>query len=200
MTVGPPIVAKERQLHLHFVGMAAGTGFAITYVQQQPSRILGRRVTMITTTISRTAIKARGLMTANPVSINEHATLQDAAALLTKRNISAAPVINDAGRPVGVLSRTDIIRSSSGVKNAPQMLGDFINEAKDQLSEPTHWDSVSVRQVMTPVVLSIGLHASLAEVCEKMLDRKVHRLFVIDEHGILVGVISALDVLRCLTR
>jgi CBS-domain-containing membrane protein len=33
-----------------------------------------------------------------------------------------------------------------------------------------------------------------------MLDRKVHRLFVIDQDGILVGVISALDVLRCLMR
>ena len=84
----------------------------------------------MTTTMTRSANTARGLMTDNPVSINEHATLQDAAAFLTTRNISAAPVINDAGRPVGVLSRTDIIRFSSGVPKAPQMLGEFINEAK----------------------------------------------------------------------
>lgn len=153
----------------------------------------------MTTTMTRSANTARGLMTDNPVSINEHATLQDAAAFLTTRNISAAPVINDAGRPVGVLSRTDIIRFSSGVPKAPQMLGDFINEAK-KLSDPTPRNLVAVRQVMTPVVLSVGLDASLAEVCEKMLDRNVHRLFVIDQDGILVGVISALDILRCLTR
>jgi CBS domain-containing protein len=53
---------------------------------------------------------------------------------------------------------------------------------------------------MTPVVLSVSLDASLAEVCEKMLAGKVHRLFVIDVDGTLVGVISALDVLRCLTQ
>lgn len=153
----------------------------------------------MTTTMTRSANTARGLMTDNPVSINEHATLQDAAAFLTTRNISAAPVINDAGRPVGVLSRTDIIRFSSGVPKAPQMLGEFINEAK-KLSDPTPRNLVAVRQVMTPVVLSVGLDASLAEVCEKMLDRNVHRLFVIDQDGILVGVISALDILRCLTR
>jgi len=154
---------------------------------------------MTTTTMTRSANTARGLMTKNPVSISEHATLQDAAAFLTTRNISAAPVINDAGRPVGVLSRTDIIRFSSGVPEAPQMLGDFINEAK-RLSNPTHRNSVSVRQAMTPVVLSVDLDASLAEVCEKMLVGKVHRLFVIDVDGTLVGVISALDVLRCLTQ
>jgi CBS domain-containing protein len=154
---------------------------------------------MTTTTMTRSANTARGLMTENPVSINEHATLQDAAAFLTTRSISAAPVINDAGRPVGVLSRTDIIRFSSGASEVPQMLGDFINEAK-KLSDPTHRNLVAVRQIMTPVVLSVGLDASLAEVCETMLDRKVHRLFVIDQDGILVGVISALDILRCLTR
>jgi CBS domain-containing protein len=138
-------------------------------------------------------------MTENPISINEHATLHEAAAFLTKRSISAAPVINDAGRPVGVLSRTDIIRFSSGAPDVPQMLGDFINEAK-KLSAPTRRNSVAVRQAMTPVVLSVGLDASLAEVCETMLDRMVHRLFVTDQDGVLVGVISALDILRCLTR
>jgi CBS domain-containing protein len=149
--------------------------------------------------MTRTANTAQALMTSNPISINEHATLREAAAFLTKRSISAAPVINDAGRPVGVLSRTDIIRFSGGDLEAPQMLGDFINEAK-ALSGPTRPNAVTVGQAMTPVVLSVSLDSSLAEVCEKMLDRKVHRLFVIDQDGILVGVISALDVLRCLMR
>lgn len=151
------------------------------------------------TATTMNANTARGLMTDNPVSLSEHATLRDAAVFLTRRSISAAPVINDAGRPVGVLSRTDIIRFSSGVPGAPQLLGEFINEAKS-LSDSTRLNSVVVRQVMTPVVLSVDLDASLAEVCEKMLSHKVHRLFVIDGEGVLVGVISALDVLRCLTR
>jgi CBS domain-containing protein len=151
------------------------------------------------TTITMNANTARELMTDNPVSINEHVTLREAAAFLTKRSISGAPVINDAGRPVGVLSRTDIVRFSGGVSDTPQMLGEFIDEAK-RLSDPTHLDSVVVRQVMTPVVQSVNLDTSLAEVCERMLDHKVHRVFVTDEVGILVGVISALDVLRCLTR
>jgi len=154
---------------------------------------------MTTAITTRRENTARGLMTANPVSINEHATLQDAAAILTKRNISAAPVINDAGRPIGVLSRTDIIRFSSGVPDAPLMLGDFINEAIT-LSAPAHLNSVLVQQVMTPGILSVDLDASLAEVCEKLLAGKVHRLFVIDVDGALVGVISVLDALRCLTQ
>jgi len=138
-------------------------------------------------------------MTVNPISINQHATLRDAASLLTGRGISAAPVINDAGLPVGVLSRTDIIRFASGVPNAPMMLGDFINEAK-RLCDPKFQNSVSVRHVMTPEVLSVDLDTSLADIAERMLDSKVNRLFVIDQHKALVGVISALDVVRALTQ
>lgn len=154
---------------------------------------------MTAATMTLTASTARGLMTSNPISIDAHATLKDAAAFLTKRSISAAPVINDAGKPVGVLSRTDIVRFSSGDLEAPQMLGDFINEAKAQ-HDSTRPNSVTVDQVMTPFVVSVSLDASLAEVCEKMVERKVHRLFVIDHDGVLVGVISALDVLHCLGR
>src|SRR5437868_3767311 len=52
---------------------------------------------------------AADLMTPNPVSIRDTATLAEAVSLLTDKGISGAPVIDDAGRPVGVLSRADIV-------------------------------------------------------------------------------------------
>jgi CBS domain-containing protein len=48
-------------------------------------------------------------MTPNPVSIREGATVREAVELLTGRGISGGPVIDEAGRPVGVLSRADIL-------------------------------------------------------------------------------------------
>ena len=52
---------------------------------------------------------AADLMTRNPVSINQKANVKEAVALLTKKGFSIAPVIDDAGRPVGVLSSSDIL-------------------------------------------------------------------------------------------
>jgi CBS domain-containing protein len=52
---------------------------------------------------------AADLMTPNPISIGQNATIEEAAAFLTDQRISAAPVIDDAGRAVGVLSRPDIV-------------------------------------------------------------------------------------------
>jgi len=114
-------------------------------------------------------------MTPNPLSISESATAREAAAFLTEREISAVPVINEAGRPVGVLSRADLVRNG----------GAFAQQ---------------VHKIMTATVVSLPTDAPAWEVVAKMAAFKVHRLFVVDASGILVGVISAFDVVRKLRR
>jgi CBS domain-containing protein len=49
---------------------------------------------------------------------------------------------------------------------------------------------------MTPAVFSISADAPAARVVEELLALNVHRLFVVEGEGVLVGVITAADVLR----
>jgi CBS-domain-containing membrane protein len=49
---------------------------------------------------------------------------------------------------------------------------------------------------MTPAVFSVTADTLAAKVIEEMVRMNVHQLFVVDEHGTLVGSVSALDVLR----
>jgi CBS domain-containing protein len=121
--------------------------------------------------------KAAELMTPNPVSIRECATVREAVELLTRRGISGAPVIDHAGRPVGVVSRADIVVHD--------------REAPDPAA-----DAERVRDIMTPAVFCVAPGAPASRVVREMIGLKVHRLFVVDDRGTLVGVISALDVLR----
>lgn len=127
-------------------------------------------------TMALDARSAADLMTPNPVSIGESVTVPEAAAFLAARRISAAPVIGRAGRTVGVVSRTDILR-----RGATRAGG-------------------TVRDVMTPGVFSVRPETPAADVIERMLALKVRRLFVVDGAGAPVGVISASDALRCLRR
>jgi CBS domain-containing protein len=120
---------------------------------------------------------AADLMTPNPVSIREAATVREAVELLTRRGISGAPVIDHAGRPVGVISRADILVHD--------------REAVDPAA-----DGERVRDIMTPAVFCVAPDAPASRVVREMIELKVHRLFVVDDRGTLVGVISALDVLR----
>src|SRR5262245_19873543 len=60
------------------------------------------------------SLRARDMMSANPVSIHRDAGIREALELLTDRGFGAAPVIDEAGRPIGVVSRTDILIHERG--------------------------------------------------------------------------------------
>jgi CBS domain-containing protein len=147
------------------------------------------------------AATAANLMTPNPLSIRQNATVKEAAAFLTDRGISAAPVIDDAGRAVGVLSRADIVvHHRQETQFVPEFyertdLAAHTDEPFAEGFQVENVDRSQVRDIMTPVVLAVSLNDSARKVITRMLDEKVHRLFVVDG-DVLVGVISALDVLR----
>jgi CBS-domain-containing membrane protein len=61
-------------------------------------------------------------------------------------------------------------------------------------------DVVRVRDVMSPVVLKVSASDPVMTVVAEFLALKIHRLFVVDDAAKLVGVISALDVMRHLKR
>jgi CBS domain-containing protein len=151
------------------------------------------------------AATAADLMTSNPLSIRQNATVKEAAAFLTDRKISAAPVIDDAGRAVGVLSRADIVLHHRQEAEFVPEISDYYERtdlaarADEQLPagfQVENVDPSQVRDIMTPLVLAVSLNDSAHKVLTHMVDEKVHRLFVLDGSNVLVGVISALDVLR----
>lgn len=139
---------------------------------------------------------ARELMTANPLSIPANAPVQEAVGFLVDKGFSAAPVTDEAGRPIGVLSRTDIlVHDRTKIEHVPT------EPARKEKHVPAGFhvenvDRTPVRHLMTPVVFSVNADASARKVVEEMLALKVHRLFVVGEGGVLVGVISALDILK----
>lgn len=148
---------------------------------------------------------AADLMKPDPVSIREDALVREAIVLLTTKGFSAAPVIDRAGRPVGVLSRSDILVHDREKVDYIPTQGEYFSEAEvetpdgEKLSEGfqvENIDQTRVRDLMTPAVFSVTPEAPAAKVINEMLALRVHRLFVVDSNGVLVGVISALDVLR----
>jgi CBS domain-containing protein len=148
---------------------------------------------------------AADLMTPNPVSVRADATVREVIALLTDRGFSAAPVIDEAGRPVGVLSQTDILVHDRERMPLAAAAPDYYDRADLARragraavggSEIEDVDAAQVRDLMTPVIFSVPPEKPAAKVVEEMLALKVHRLFVVDRDSVLVGVISAHDILR----
>src|SRR5262245_9500215 len=124
------------------------------------------------------ASNAAEIMTAGPVSLSASATVSGATAFLTEKAFGAAVVIDDAGHPLGVVTKTDVLVHA--------------RQRKPGL-EP---DDTPVTEFMTPAVFSVRPDTPARSVVEQLLALNVHHLFVADAAGVIVGVISPVDVLR----
>jgi CBS domain-containing protein len=147
---------------------------------------------------------AAELMTARVVSISEAAPLREAVATLVDHGFSGAPVVNETGRAVGVISLSDIVvhdrNSPAYAKAVPEYY--IRSDLRAQVGENVGGfqveavDRTAVRDVMTPMVCSVSPDTPARQVIEEMLLLHVHRLFVIDAEGVLIGVVSMTNVLR----
>jgi CBS domain-containing protein len=140
-------------------------------------------------------------MSPNPKSINREATVRETAEILQERGLHIAPVIDDAGRPIGVVSRTDLLDYWPHRRDRLAALAaGEIDTASASEGAVLPGDELTVREIMTPVVFGVRKNASIASGVEKMIALEVRCLFVTDSDGVLVGTISVFDVLRHLTR
>jgi CBS domain-containing protein len=119
-------------------------------------------------------------MRRNPLTINHNANLVQAVETLIEYKLTGVTVVDDEGRPVGVLSELDCIQA---VLNAIYNDGD-----------PEH---SLVRDAMTSEIISCGPGDSIVEIAADMLATRQRRRPVI-EGGRLVGQVSSSNVLWAL--
>ena len=105
------------------------------------------------------------------------------AAVLADHDIGGLPVVDGAGRLVGVVSQTDLVRLRAS-------------------SVPwSAWSVLQVRDVMTQPAVTIRGSASLREAARAMTERDVDRLVVVgDDTETALGVISDSDLVRAFGR
>ncbi len=155
----------------------------------------------------RRALLAADMMSRPLVCVRQGDSMRHAASLLIEKNISGAAVVDGRGRPVGVLTKTDIARYERDRRTGNNPLDDSKKylrtlgpiEAGAQgvgLEPPSEQDAVF--RWMTPRVISVSATASVQEIAREMLRRRIHRVFVkTAKTDALLGVVTTLDVLRC---
>ena len=108
-------------------------------------------------------------------TVAARATIGEAVELLNSRRIGAVVVVNDKGKVAGILSERDVVRH----------LG-------------TDWAGLASRpvsDVMTRDVVTMSSRATVAEVMERMTERRIRHLPIV-ESGELVGIVSIGDVVK----
>ena len=118
----------------------------------------------------------RDLMSPDPVTVLDDASLADAADLLCGYDISGLAVVDIDGRLVGVISETHLV-AFRGTHMAP-----------------SDWHRRCVRDLMTVPAAVVGAEELVTVAARRMTDLGIHRLFVVDDTHVPVGVIAASDV------
>ena len=124
---------------------------------------------------------------------------------LREHELPGVPVVNGAGRCVGIVTEADLVLSEEGedlhLPHYIALFGGyvFIEPLRKFESRLKKAFASKVSDMMTPDPITIGPDASVEEAGKVIADRKHNRLPVV-EHGRLIGVVTRLDVLEALTR
>jgi CBS domain-containing membrane protein len=141
-------------------------------------------------------LTAEDLMSRDLVTISKHLSLQGAAHRLMQAHVSGAPVIDERGCCVGVLSTTDFVRwldaGHAPVRHHLASEADFHHPWQ---TEPEGLPDEEVSQHMTANVVTAPPHARIGELARKMLDAHIHRVFILDGQNRPAGVVTGTDIL-----
>ena len=133
----------------------------------------------------RDQLAVRDLMTSRPRSVSPDTPLRDAALDMVRAGVAGLPVVDDAGRVIGMLGQRELLQ---------HMLSSYLQRGA---TPPPGGDARSrtVRDVMTRQVLCVSPEQPLAEVASMMINKDVDRVPVVRE-GNLVGFLTRGDIVR----
>lgn len=131
--------------------------------------------------------------------------LDKLAGFLTDNSISGAPVTDEHGELIGVVSLTDLVRHNSmtdkdtDANNTHDVylyeLERHVSNEELRVFHAQYESPIQVREIMTPMIFRVSEKDSVKDVAETMLKGNIHRVFV-TRKGKLKGIITALDMLQ----
>jgi CBS domain-containing protein len=146
----------------------------------------------------------REYMDDDPTTVTPDTKAEDVARLLGENELHAVPVVNEAGRAVGIVTENDLVMADDeGDLHIPhyvQLFGGlvFLESTKGFERRLKKALAATASDMMTADPITIGPDADVHE-AGRLIARSGHNHIPVVEHGRLVGVITRADVLRALT-
>ena len=127
-----------------------------------------------TSVLSKKRIKCREIMSDKVSSVSPGTTLQDVAQLLKSGDIGILPIVDEAGKLLGLITDRDIVVRA-------------VADGADITKTP-------VGDIMTTESFTARPDDYAFEAVRTMGDKKVRRIPIVDDEGILVGIVSIADI------
>jgi CBS domain-containing protein len=147
-------------------------------------------------------------MQTSVITVSPDTPLADLQRLFVEEGIGGAPVVDDGGCVVGVISASDLLRAVEEERDSavaePHYFrdtlefsgpdwGHALEDFQDRLAE------LRVADAMTEGVVMVPPEAPVSEVARRLRGHRVHRILVVED-GILAGIISTFDLVALLEK
>lgn len=162
----------------------------------------------------------RDAMQQSVIGVVPEMTVRELIHVLLENSIAGAPVLDQRGKAIGVVSMTDVLRLAAHEAELPsgqltwepmivpeEVSGDEdlpgtaspvpFTEPQRNVVEEASFDGYQVRDIMTPVAFTLSPADTLATAVGFLLRGRIHRALVADD-GVLHGIITPFDVLEAL--
>ena len=120
-------------------------------------------------------LKVEDVMVEDVISVSEKATITEAAKLMSVHEIGCLVVL-DKGKPVGIVTETDIV--------------------KRVVSQPMDPEKTIVSEIMSKPLVVGNSQMDLDEASRIMRKRKIKKLPIVNKKGHLVGLVTTTDLVR----
>ena len=143
-------------------------------------------------------MRATDVMTTGVITVDENATVSEAAKLLAKHGISAVPVVDKDDRVIGMVSEGDLLhRAETGTERRRSWWLEMVSSTNQLASDYIKSHSGKVKDVMTRDVLSVTEDTPVADIAVLLETNRIKRVPVLRD-GKLVGIVSRANLVRAL--
>lgn len=143
----------------------------------------------------------REIMTTPATTIDQNATVRDAARLMQERNIGACPVVDARGELVGIITEGDFTGMARCVpfslELAPVIFGHRVATPEELAAIYAQAATMKVDQAMTLPCVSVTEDMRIGQAVKLMLDENIKHVPVVSGTRV-VGMLSRHDLLKLL--
>lgn len=148
--------------------------------------------------------KASDIMTKDVICVNPEMKINELDKVFIKQKINGAPVVDENGVLVGVVSKSDIVKYDFKKGMHTNSISDYYRstgiESQQMTEDPIEIDTSSmgdteVKDIMISNVITGNPDDSVHVLANTMCDEKIHRLVIVEDNKV-VGIVGTLDLLK----
>ena len=144
-------------------------------------------------------MQARDIMVSPVITTGENETVRDVARLLATKRISAVPVVDSAGKLVGIVTEADLMRRiETGTEHPHSWWLSFFLGDRALAADYVKSHATKVKDIMTRDVKSALPETPLFEIADMFEEHHIKRVPIVTSAGDLVGIVSRANIIQAI--